>query len=107
MDVSSCLLKSSFVTRIGITQFLYQGQDLHCSIAWASSKTSLICILSQSTKLSYYDPCSPFPSYELWVSTAGLLPLFVSGVPLSGTRTECDNLSSVHPEMKGQGWFVT
>jgi len=40
---SSWRFKSSSVNRIGNTQCLYQGQVLHWTTAWASSRTSLIC----------------------------------------------------------------
>lgn len=58
IEDSICRLRSSSVTRIGSTQFLYQAHDLHWSSACASSKTSLtfrilpqICLLGA---LRYY-----------------------------------------------------
>jgi len=44
-ELGNCLLISSMVNLIGITQDLYQGHSLHCTRASASSKISPICHL--------------------------------------------------------------
>ena len=41
----SCLRRSSSVTRTGSTQFLYQGQVLHCTNDCASSRISAIYLI--------------------------------------------------------------
>ena len=46
-ELGNCLLMSSRVNLIGITQDLYQGHSLHCTTAAASSNMSLIYHLIQ------------------------------------------------------------
>ena len=41
-EPGNCLLMSSMVNLIGITQDLYQGHSLHCTRAAASSRISAI-----------------------------------------------------------------
>ena len=51
IEDSICLLRSSSVTRIGSTQFLYQEQVLHWTSACASSKISLMFNLPPNTSV--------------------------------------------------------